>query len=140
MSFLSRPSTIRDGIATVFDTLLFTPYPYIASLAASSIPVAEITGDSLLYGLTSVRYVDLRAQLLDQEPLMHHAFDRYTFIRDAYLQHREYVINGGANRGAIYIDETRIEPVFPDKKDKKPAPITPSAAPSGAPGTGYVDE
>src|ERR1700744_5733573 len=68
------PSTIRDGMSMPFDYLL-TPYPYLPSSVA-------------FISINALRYVDLRAQLLESEPLMNEALDQYTFIRDAYLQHR----------------------------------------------------
>jgi phospholipid-binding lipoprotein MlaA len=93
------PSTIRDATSIAFDYTLFTPYPYIASM--------------VFYPLLGVRYVDLRTQFADQEPLLKQSLDQYTFIRDAYLQHRQYLITGQEpNTGAIYIDEDNILPVL----------------------------
>lgn len=97
---LLGPSTIRDGVGMLFDYSLFSPYPYI-------------NNDAVIWGLLGVRYVDLRSQLIDQEPLMAQAMDKYTFIRDAYLQHRTYLITGKEqDAGALYIDEDIEEPVF----------------------------
>lgn len=97
---LLGPSTIRDGMAMIFDYSLLTPYPYIGS---------QLT----LYSLLGTRYVDLRSQFMDQEPLMKQSFDAYTFIRDAYLQHRQFVITGKEeNEGAMYLDEDNIKPVL----------------------------
>ncbi|OGV28454.1 MAG: ABC transporter [Legionellales bacterium RIFCSPHIGHO2_12_FULL_35_11] len=74
------PSTIRDGMGIAFEYPLITPYTYITNIA-------------LLYDILGLRYVDLRAQLLDKESLMQDALDPYTFIRDAYLQYRNFRIN-----------------------------------------------
>lgn len=96
------PSTIRDGMSLVFDYTLFSPYPYIAS--------------AVFYPLLGLRYVDLRTQFADQEPLLKQSLDQYTFIRDAYLQHRQYLITGQEpNTGAMYIDEDNILPVLKKK-------------------------
>ena len=76
---LLGPSTIRDAMADMFEYAIITPYPYIKN-------------NAILYSLLGVRYVDLRAQFLDKEALMKEALDQYSFIRDAYLQHRHYKI------------------------------------------------
>lgn len=77
------PSTIRDGMAMMFEYTYLTPYPYIRN-------------DAVLYSLLGVRYIDLRSQLLDTDRYINEALDKYAFIRDAYLQHRNYQINGDA--------------------------------------------
>lgn len=100
---LLGPSTIRDGMGMLFDYSLFMPYPYLEN-------------ETLIWSLLAVRYVDLRSQLLDQEPLMAQAMDRYAFIRDAYLQHRNYLIKGKMeDTGALYIDDGIEEPVLRPK-------------------------
>jgi phospholipid-binding lipoprotein MlaA len=38
-----------------------------------------------------------RADLLDQDPILKQAYDPYAFVRNAYLQHREYLIHGDAS-------------------------------------------
>lgn len=75
------PSTVRDGFGMMFDYAIFTPYAYIVS-------------SQFVYSVLSLRYVDLRSQMVDTEHFIQEAFDRYTFIRDAYLQHRQYLITG----------------------------------------------
>lgn len=92
------PSTIRDGMGLLFEYPLFTPYPYLAS-------------DGVLYGLLGLRYVDIRSQFLETDHFLAEALDKYTFIRDAYLQHRHYLINGeepvlaNQNEDAAYVDD-----------------------------------
>ena len=90
---LLGPSTIRDGMGMMFDYALFTPYPYIRS-------------NGVLYGLLGLRYVDLRSQMLETDRLLAEGLDKYTFIRDAYLQHRNYLITGEqADNGALYVGD-----------------------------------
>ena len=92
---LLGPSTIRDGMGMLFEYTLFTPYSYLIS-----------NNDALFYALVAVRYVDLRSQLFETEKLMHEALDSYTFIRDAYLQHRQFLMTGEVVEvGAEYVDE-----------------------------------
>ena len=76
---LLGPSTIRDAMGDMFEYAIMTPYPYISN-------------NAILYSLLGVRYVDLRSQFLDKEALMKEALDPYSFVRDAYLQHRNYKI------------------------------------------------
>lgn len=83
MPFLG-PSTLRDATADLVEYALLTPYPYIDDIL-------------VLYSVAGVRYVDLRSQWFDKENLMLQALDSYTFVRDAYLQHRQYRINGQIN-------------------------------------------
>ncbi len=74
------PSTLRDGAAMPVD-MQMDLVGYV-----DHVPTRNTT-----YG---VRIVSDRAGLLEAEALM--SGDRYTFIRDAYLQRREYVIKDGA--------------------------------------------
>jgi phospholipid-binding lipoprotein MlaA len=87
------PSTFRDGMGMMFDYALFTPYPYIHS-------------DAWIWGILGVRYVDLRSQMFDVDRLMADAIDKYSFMRDAYLQHRNYLITGEQqDNSSLYIEE-----------------------------------
>lgn len=91
------PSTIRDGMGILLEYPLLTPYPYIKD-------------DALLYGLIGLRYIDLRSQFLDTDRLIAESLDKYTFIRDAYLQHRQFLITGeqiqsvSDNAEGLYVD------------------------------------
>ncbi len=87
------PSTIRDGMGLLFDYSLFSVYPYLQS---------NIWTNSLL----GLRYIDLRAQLIDADRFMVDSVDPYAFMRDAYLQHRQYLITGEQpDQGSLYVDE-----------------------------------
>jgi phospholipid-binding lipoprotein MlaA len=44
-------------------------------------------------GLTALDIIHFRAGLLDQESLI--SGDRYRFVRDAYLQRRQFEVNDG---------------------------------------------
>ncbi len=90
------PSTIRDGMGVLFDYTLFTPYPYIRN-------------DAVIYSLLGLRYVDLRSQMFETERLMDEALDKYSFLRDAYLQHRNYLIRGEQGETEnLYVDEREV--------------------------------
>jgi len=73
------PSTVRDTSGLPADL-----YTY---------PITYIEDDKWRYGLTFLRFVDLRAGLLEQEKLIQG--DRYSFIRDAYLQRRQFEVTNG---------------------------------------------
>jgi phospholipid-binding lipoprotein MlaA len=76
---LFGPSSVRDGVALVPDS-------YID-------PVGEVEHVPTRNSLYGLRLVDTRAELLKSEGLI--TGDRYLFIRDAYLQRREYQVNDG---------------------------------------------
>lgn len=73
------PSTIRDSAGFPVNWYLD--------------PVTYIEEDKVRYSLRAVDVVNGRAGLLEQEKLMQG--DRYSFIRDAYLQRRQFLINDG---------------------------------------------
>lgn len=91
------PSTIRDGAGWLFQFALYSPYVYIRE-------------DAVVYSLLALRYVDLRAQLLNTDRIMDEALDKYAFMRDAYLQHRNYLISGTEqDNGQLYVDDVKAE-------------------------------
>jgi phospholipid-binding lipoprotein MlaA len=51
--------------------------------------------DALNYSLASLRLVDLRASVLVADTSIEQAYDPYAFVRDAYLQRREYKVRDG---------------------------------------------
>ena len=73
------PSTLRDGVATPVDAYL-DPANYVDHRATRN-------------ALTLTKIISTRASLLDTESLL--SGDKYVFIRDAYLQRRDYLINDG---------------------------------------------
>jgi phospholipid-binding lipoprotein MlaA len=96
------PSTIRDGMGLMFDYTFFTPYPYIHK-------------DFIIESVLILRYIDLRSRMFDTDRLMKEAPDAYAFMRDAYIQHRNYLIRGeeAVAAGTFYIDED--ETASPDQ-------------------------
>ncbi|WP_148254312.1 MlaA family lipoprotein [Aidingimonas lacisalsi] len=76
---LLGPSTVRDTAGLPADM-----YTY---------PLTYIDDDPTRYGLTFLRVVDARAGFLEQEELIRG--DRYSFIRDSYLQRRRFEISDG---------------------------------------------
>ncbi len=59
-------------------------------------PVWRVTDVPLRNSLAGVRFIDLRASLLPSDKVIDEAaFDKYNYIRDAYLQNRRNVIFDG---------------------------------------------
>ncbi|CAA0097222.1 putative phospholipid-binding lipoprotein MlaA [BD1-7 clade bacterium] len=75
---LLGPKTVRSGVGTAVDVV------------ADPIYVDDV---ALRNSLFALRFVDKRANLLEGEELI--TGDPYVFVRDAYLQYREYLIKDG---------------------------------------------
>ncbi|MDH1261369.1 MULTISPECIES: MlaA family lipoprotein [unclassified Pseudomonas] len=73
------PSSVRDAAGRLPDSLL-EPYPYM-----DHVPTRNVT--------RGVDVVDTRASLLSAEKLI--SGDKYIFIRNAYLQNREFRVKDG---------------------------------------------
>jgi len=77
------PSTVRDGAGLAVDFVV-SPYYYWEGEAG------------VRWGLWTVNIVNTRANLLPAEKFLDESgVERYTFLRDAYLQRREYLIHDG---------------------------------------------
>ena len=83
------PSTTTDTAGRVFD--FFTN------------PVNLINPESDRLIVRGVGLVDTRAQLLNVEKAI--SGDRYLFVRDAFLQRRQYLINDGVIEEDPFLDE-----------------------------------
>lgn len=73
------PSTVRDGFSLPVDFYLD--------------PANDVDDIATRNALTFTEIISMRAGLLDTEKLL--SGDRYVFIRDAYLQRRNYLVNDG---------------------------------------------
>ncbi len=76
---LLGPSTLRDTTGLPADI--------------TSYPVYYVDDDTVRISLTALNLIDVRAGLLDQEELIRG--DRYRFVRDAFLQSRQFEISDG---------------------------------------------
>jgi phospholipid-binding lipoprotein MlaA len=115
---LLGPSTVRDGLGLVPDWLLLHEI--------ETVKLFQNNG-YIEWSLYAVNLVNLRSQLLDVDRLLDSAYDPYAFLRSAYLQRRDYLINGGA----VTPDEE-----FPDSDTGDAAPAAPGAAPPASPPAG----
>ncbi len=79
---LLGPSTIRDTAGLLVD--------------AQADPVYNIRDTQARYATVGLKAVDTRADLLGASKVLDQAaFDRYAFLRDAYLQRRKHLIYDG---------------------------------------------
>jgi phospholipid-binding lipoprotein MlaA len=77
------PSTVRDTVGFAADTLAYDP-------------VWEIDDVATRNPILALRLVDRRADLLGASRIAETAaLDEYSFVRDAYLQRREYLVYNG---------------------------------------------
>jgi len=116
---LLGPSTIRDTAGTVGDGFGGSAV-YASPGAISDVPVRNT-----VWGIS---IVNSRANLLNASDLMNDvALDRYSFLRDAYLQRRQALLN--QKLGPVVLDQ-------PDGQNKAgssnlPSYDDPEAAPAG---------
>jgi len=79
---LLGPTTVRDGTGLAL-RLVWGPASYL-------------NNEALQWSLYGIGYIDLRAEALSASSLVDTAaLDRYTFIRNAYLQRRRYLVYDG---------------------------------------------
>ncbi len=98
------PSTVRDGIGAGVDT--FTN------------PVHYVERDAWRYGLQGMDLIDARARRLSLEDTLNQTYDKYGFIRNAFLQQREYQVRDGDVPSPKFDDEPLEDP-DPDADKKK---------------------
>ena len=114
---LLGPSNVRDGVGLAVDFVV-SPYYYWEDEAV------------VRWGLLAVNIVNERANLLPAEKLLDETgVERYTFLRDVYLQRREYLIHDGnppaSNAGPrpkslleLEQEDMQEQPVAPAKQKK----------------------
>jgi phospholipid-binding lipoprotein MlaA len=88
------PSSVRDTVGFVADH--FTD------------PATYVKDDAVYYSVTAMTLVDQRAELLATEDVLDRSYDPYAFIRNAFLQRREYLVKDGnvpAEELEIFEDE-----------------------------------
>ena len=108
------PSSARDAVGLPVD-LLASPDQIVESVR-------------LRNALTGLRVINTRAGLLDATGLLDDiALDKYSFVRDAYLQRRRSLVEDGKRRDAAAAEEDYV----PD--EPAAAASAPAASPARAP-------
>jgi phospholipid-binding lipoprotein MlaA len=83
------PATVRDGGGSIVGAFMYAPR------YSDNVPLRN--------SLTGLMVLDTRAGLLSAEELI--SGDRYSFLRDAYLQRREYLIHDGKVEDSFLDDD-----------------------------------
>jgi phospholipid-binding lipoprotein MlaA len=113
------PSDVRDGLGLV-------PEEYTD-------PVHYLPNAYVSWSLRLLRVTDERARLLDEQSILDRTFDRYAFLKNAYLQRRQYLITGttGAEEPAdAGMEEEMKEDDAADAAAKAAPPAVPPAKPA----------
>lgn len=83
------PSNVRDGVALVAD--------YYGN------PLTWVQPSSVSWGLYGLKLIDTRANLLATTDMLDAAaIDKYSFVRNAYQQRRQFLITGGSGAAPTY--------------------------------------
>jgi phospholipid-binding lipoprotein MlaA len=106
---LLGPSTVRDTLGRIPDQ--FTH------------PVNYLEDDSTRFLIRAVDVLDLRAGLLDLDAQLEKSYDRYAFVRTAWLQRREYMVTDGN------IEDPALE--LEEGMEEEPAAETETVPPPG---------
>ncbi|TDV05655.1 MlaA family lipoprotein [Paraburkholderia caballeronis] len=124
---LFGPSTVRDAIGTGANYFV-NPLTYVDPAGVS-------------WGLYGLNIVSTRANLLGATDLIEGAaLDRYSFVRNTYLQRRRYLLTGGASGLPDYGDGAP-PPKYDEDGITGPASGAPVAAPgAAAPGQAGASE
>jgi phospholipid-binding lipoprotein MlaA len=111
---LLGPSTFRDAFGKVADQFTY--------------PLYYLEDDSTRLIIRGVSLLDLRAGLLDLDAQIDKSYDRYAFIRNAWLQRREFqVTDGDIEDPSAGLEEGMEEEPVPETE------ATPANPPAEAP-------
>src|SRR5262249_4366264 len=113
------PYTVRDGIGAVTVDYYSNPSNYTKFWISTS--------------LWLVRGVDRRARLLPLDATIQSAYDPYAFIRNAYLQNRDFMVTGGQSQSEEEQEQKLMEEAGPEENEPTPPAPAPQAAPPGPP-------
>ncbi|CAM5486607.1 MlaA family lipoprotein [Eoetvoesiella caeni] len=109
-------TTLRDGTASLAG---------LAVDASMYTPVFAIDNVPLRNSIIALSLIDMRASLLSADQLVNDiALDRYSFIRDAYLQRRKALVRGLHSTGDGTLPDYSSE--LPDYSDNGDAPAAPA--------------
>ncbi|OAJ59620.1 ABC transporter [Paraburkholderia ginsengiterrae] len=117
---LFGPSTVRDAVGSIGN--------YYVN------PLSYIDPPGLSWALYSLNVINTRANLLSASDVLEGAaLDKYSFVRNAYLQRRQYLLSDGKQSQALpnYGDEAPL-PKYEDVEGSAPASGTAAATPPQA--------
>jgi phospholipid-binding lipoprotein MlaA len=102
------PSSARDFVGRVTEQFTY--------------PVSYLEDDSTRYMIRAVDFVNLRASLLDLDAQLEQSFDRYAFVRNAWLQRREYKVLDGNLPEDSFDDEEMMDDAEPEAEQPPEQP------------------
>lgn len=102
---LLGPSTVRDTFGLGIDYRVFSVYAFIQPLSLNY----SVLGVEAFAERASYQELTELAQLI--------AIDPYVLQRDAYLQRRKYLINGGQLADGLYIEDAGTQGSQPDSQN-----------------------
>lgn len=123
---LFGPSTVRDAVGSIGN--------YYVN------PLSYIHPDGLSWALYGLNVVNTRANLLNASDVLEGAaLDKYSFVRNAYLQRRQYLLSDGKQSQGLpnYGDEAPLPKYDVDDGSAAAAPagaVTGAAGAAGTPG------
>jgi phospholipid-binding lipoprotein MlaA len=109
------PSSVRDTFARAADTYME--------------PVYYLEDDSTRYIIRVIELIDMRASLLDLDSQLGRSYDPYAFVRNAWLQRREYQVKDGN----VEDQSLELEEEFKDDPVDEPAAENPPTDPAAPP-------
>ncbi len=93
-------------------------------------PISYIRPDGLSWALYGLNIISTRANLLGASDVLDSAaLDKYSFVRNAYLQRRKYLLSDGSAAGAS--DQGAPLPKYEDVEEGAAAPAGGAAAAPG---------
>jgi phospholipid-binding lipoprotein MlaA len=112
------PCDLRDSFGKLADTY--------------STPRTYIHNNYWNYGLWLLEKVDARSRFLDTDRTLDSAYDPYSFLRNAYLQRRDFKVNGGQSSSEEEQERQLMEQAGEDQQGTEgaPAPQPPSQPPT----------
>jgi phospholipid-binding lipoprotein MlaA len=121
------PSTVRDTVGTLVDQFTY--------------PLSYLQDDSTRIILRGVNLLDTRANLLDLDAQIDKSYDRYAFIRNAWLQRREFqVTDGNVDDSSLDLEQGMDAEPAPEAAPEQPAPEQPAPDNAAPPADKPADE
>ena len=118
---LFGPSTVRDGFGSIAE--------YFVN------PLTYIHPDGLSWALYGINIVNTRANLLNASDVLEGAaLDKYSFVRNAYLQRRTYLLSQGKGGGNASLPDYGDNVPLPKYDDVDGSAAAPAAGAASAPG------
>jgi phospholipid-binding lipoprotein MlaA len=107
---LLGPSDVRDGLGRI-PGAYFSPQNYVNDWRVQ-------------YGIWAVALIDTRYRLLPTDELIASAYDPYLFVKNAYLQRRDYLLNKGTAAPTPSESEADklLDEATKEEEESQPAP------------------